>query len=380
MATPAVTASNVTPSGVRWTFEAGEWAAPPVAVDGTTYVVTSSGTERSRTQTIHALDTATGTERWTYERPSDGRISDAVPAVTHQGIYFTSTTAGRTEPDHLVGLTPDGELAGTLEYRNIHGQPLVVDDMGFLATDDGVVAVDLSEWVVRWKSSADSLMGWLSGSDEAIAYPALSDGTLFGVVADASDGESYRLVALDAHTGTRSWETTRIDGDGYLPRNVTVAGDVVFLSGSDALYAFDSGSGETVWTEPITANTGRATGLHPIATAGGIALTKGTTDNGYTAIDISDGTPLWSHRRTTESRPLIAGSNVYGLAAPSSTELRLTVSDLRSGSTQTDVRFPISGVDELTVAAAVVADNTLLVATGVEKSGETKPTGRLYAV
>jgi outer membrane protein assembly factor BamB len=213
------------PTGVpriRWTFRAeGAIEATPLIV-GDLVIASVDGR-------LHALDLATGDERWT------ARIGANIgPPATDGAVVFVEDGGGSVHALH-VG---DGSVAWT---RVVLGAP----------------SVD----------------------------PAVAGGTLYLATRDGA------VEALDASDGSPRWETAL--GASAAPiAGIAVAGDLVLVTTNDQrLVAIRRGDGEESWSVPIDAeDPGMPVAVDGLVWAGvGYDVRSGTLH----AFRLADGTPVW---------------------------------------------------------------------------------------
>jgi outer membrane protein assembly factor BamB len=152
----------------EWTFEEvlGDFEVPPVAADGTVFVVCGDD--------LFALDAETGEQRWEnrdFHRASPAVADGTVYAATDEGLRALDAGTGEQE-----WLLETGE--------RVQSAPAVADETVYVGCDDAtVLAVDADSGEVLW----------VYGTDERVqAGPVVADGAVF--VPDTSFGEN--LLAL----------------------------------------------------------------------------------------------------------------------------------------------------------------------------------------
>jgi outer membrane protein assembly factor BamB len=208
-----------------WTFGVGT----PVAsyanvVAGTVYLETAS----DRTQTVWALDAATGETRWRRSLPTTttGRVSPG-PAVDDGRVYSTATADDRL---HLYAL--DAATGEERWHRSISGRsemsPVAHDGTVFVGNRGGSLhAYDAASGDPRWRAETDAPIR----SNPAVTADAAYVGDALGT-----------LYAVDRATGERAW-TVRTQMVNSTP---AVAGDALYTGGT-ALLCLDRASGERRW-------------------------------------------------------------------------------------------------------------------------------------
>jgi outer membrane protein assembly factor BamB len=134
-------------------------------------------------------------------------------------------------------------------------------------------------------------VAWQTRVGDSLNEIALRDGMAFVV------NESNRLIALDARTGNKLWETD-LNLLNSRQNAVGVDGGRVFaLTGRDdvSVVAFDAKSGRQLWT----ASTGKYKGTrYPVASAGRVYFDAPAADGAMEvrALDAAIGNEAWSYR------------------------------------------------------------------------------------
>jgi outer membrane protein assembly factor BamB len=240
----------------RWTFATGgTYNAAPVAfpaVDGgIVYVGAPTGT-------LFALDAETGTRRWTVT--VGGSLT--TPLLVYDGLVYAGSADGNLYA--FEGKT------GEERWRSATGPitsagPAADGGAIFAASDDGtIVALDLATGAERWRYAAGSKLKTLVATD-GLVYAS----------GDASD-----LIAVDARTGIERW---RFTATGNAPP--AVAGGIVYVSiGDTDVYALDAATGAVVWQI-------RLKGSSSIVVTGSVLY--GVASTGLYALDAATGQQLW---------------------------------------------------------------------------------------
>ena len=173
-----------------WTREIeSKW--PPVVIGDAVFVVASDE--------LHALDAATGAERWRV--PFDHQLTAPLASTA-------SLTASKVE-----GLAPSGA----------EGALLAVADNGL------VIVVAAADGRTVWMRDLGAVSRFMPALDEMRAFVALDDG---------------RLVALRLMDGRVEWEQ-KLEGKLNQP---SVARDRVFVgTNTNLLYALDNANGRLAW-------------------------------------------------------------------------------------------------------------------------------------
>jgi quinohemoprotein ethanol dehydrogenase len=263
----AINTDTVGRLGLAWTYElrSGRGAsATPLVVDGVMYVT-------SAWSIVHALDAATGQERWVYDPEVDRAVGakaccDVVNrgVAVYEGKVFVGVIDGR-----LVALNAsDGSLAWetvTVDQSQpytITGAPRAANGLVYIGNGGAeygvrgyVSAYDAATGALRWRfytvpgdpskgpdhAASDPIMAkaaatwtgewWTLGGGgtvwDAIVYDADFDQLLVGVgngspwnqrLRSPGGGDNWFLssiVALDARTGAYKWHYQTTPGDTW---------------------------------------------------------------------------------------------------------------------------------------------------------------------
>jgi outer membrane protein assembly factor BamB len=272
----------------RWRYAAnGDLMGGTAVIGGVVYVVDDRGA-------IAAVDAATGTEVWRFDtgsapgRPVTPVVADAsVYAV--DGVQLHALDAATGVERWSMALVSGGSAA-------LVGSDLFVSGPGSLSA----VNVGGARGFVRWTFNEPSL------ADVAVDLldPAVSGGSVF-VIEPASrlvEG-SGALVALDAATGAEQWRVTDVDGERFAAAAAAADG-VVYAGGADgSLWAFDAVTGDLRWA----ADTGAEVTSAP-AVADGLVVV-GNDDGDVVAVDVATGAERW---RMTTDDVVVAAPSVTG--------------------------------------------------------------------
>lgn len=201
----------------------------PIAVDGTVYLTSGSQSgPHGEGFTVYALDTETGTERWSASVDYPDFLS--LLGVS-DGTVYTATSDDNLESsgEHLLAFDAK---SGTERWRVEVGDPRGVDVSAgtvVVVTWGGLQVVD-SEGTVRWTTD--------QYSDLAPNAPVLTEDRLLV----ATDDDPSGLSALDPATGDELWSRTaqfvnslRVDQHAY------VGGETVAAYALDGTKQWDSG-------------------------------------------------------------------------------------------------------------------------------------------
>ena len=207
-------------------------APPKLGPDGTIYV-------QSNDSRIHALDSASGLEKWAYGSPSSLEYPNCVPAIGSDGTVYV------TQPFGVAALDPNSGLAKWFYSVGMFGSgsPTISADGTIYAV--GITNPSSSDPKTREivALNPDGTLRWKTvGLPEYMHTPAIgADGTLFSVA-------QSNVIAINGQNGTIKWTTQ--PGTGYANEpEVTPDGTLLLTgAGSNRLYALDSASGLVKWS------------------------------------------------------------------------------------------------------------------------------------
>jgi outer membrane protein assembly factor BamB len=323
---------------VRWQLHLAKvLGTTPAVVDGTVYIGSMSpGTPEGGA--LHAVDAATGIERWRLApTPGDGILSS--PAVvagvavvcTYDGTIVAADAATGEErwryeaaesfygsPAIVDGVVYLGDGSGQFqaldaatgeERWRVSVGAGIVRSLGSAAVVDGTVyCVDLSRraWEPTWLHAWDAATGeerWRFGPDAGVTlsgFPVVADGIIY-----LKTGETL-VYAVDAATGETH---ARFDLGGVVSTDLAVADGVIHAGTEDGtLLALDATTGETRWSLPLVDGAALVDG--PTVADGQLYVndTAGTLH----AVDIAGGAARWSLPVDgARSEPAILGGTVY---------------------------------------------------------------------
>ncbi|WP_431784447.1 PQQ-binding-like beta-propeller repeat protein [Streptomyces chumphonensis] len=257
---PSLPAGERGPRGpaALWRFDAGPVFADLAAAGDTLYV-------GSLDDRLHALDPATGRERWSF--PTEGGVLSR-PAVTSDAAYVVDASGEVYAVDAATGRERWRVGLGSA----VDSSPTVVDGTLYLGCDDDrVYALDTATGETRWSFAT---------GDDVDTAPAVADGTVYVASHD------HRLHALDAETGEEKWTATPGDLGFSSP---VVADGTVYVGGwnSHRVYAFDAATGARRWAYTTEAV------IHATPLLVGGTLYTGSDDGFLYALDAGSGELRW---------------------------------------------------------------------------------------
>lgn len=225
---------DVTSGGRRWSFDAGGPVAELAVADGTLLVVTGTS-ELESAQTLHAIDAATGTERWTAT-PS-GWWLDVVGAADGTVYFGTEDDAIAPDGERFFAVSvADGREEWSAAVGDV-GEGVVTDEAVFVTSAGRLYAYDRADGTTRWERPVTApAFSTLAVSGATVVYASEGDG------GDVSAG----LVGVDAATGTERWRY-----EEWRVTSTAVADGVVYAGGAK-VGAFDPADGSVLWVDDAT--------------------------------------------------------------------------------------------------------------------------------
>jgi eukaryotic-like serine/threonine-protein kinase len=252
----------------RWRAELGAdvGAASPLVVDAGVVVADKAGI-------VHALDPATGTERW--HTATGGPIAGA--AALAGGRVVVATENGLA-----LALDP---ATGSIDWQ----VPLPGGVERSIAATDGLVYCALSGGLLVALRSSDGSLAWEArvATDGLGGTPTIASDVIFAAAGLGSeDRETRGVVALDAATGSERWRFPSMHGeDMHAP---AVLDGRAYIAGKDAtVTALDVATGRVAWTATISGP------VDALPSIWATTLYVATTSGHLLALDTSSGSMLW---------------------------------------------------------------------------------------
>lgn len=257
----------------RWAFDGVKVLTGATVADGSIYVGSGAG--------VHALDAASGQERWTFETPAS---VTAQPAV-HDGTVYVASSAPR-----------EGDLGPVTGPASLHA----------LAAGDGhevwTSAVEAGENPVSPSIAGGRVYVGTWGDGEALVESGPSTPTPEG------QGNGYvHAFGLDA--GETVWTTALDNGVGTAP--AAADGGVYVGMDTGVYHGLDATSGEMRWT--FDAEGGDTNTLAPAVVDGTVYLARRDREGGEIlcrtyALDAAEGSEQWAFEMAGANLPGFAGS------------------------------------------------------------------------
>jgi eukaryotic-like serine/threonine-protein kinase len=216
-----------------WGHESGDfYTSSPTPAGGMILIGGGDGA-------LHALDAATGRERW--RMTTQGRVR-STPAVHGDRVFVGSFDGDVYAAELATGkavwryATAGHALrSGDFGYdrRSVQSSPGVADGLVAVGGRDGILyGIDETTGALRWRY--DYKLVWPIGS------PAMDNGRVY---ATNSDGRCVQ--AVDAKTGAELWRAPTLTN---LFGSASISGDVVYAGDwAGRLYAIDKNTGHELW-------------------------------------------------------------------------------------------------------------------------------------
>lgn len=323
---------------LRWQAQLGKIISTTPAVVGDLVYIGSVSPGTPQGGALHAIDAATGIERWRLATaPGDAIFSS--PAVV-DGIAVAGSYDG-------IVVAADA-ASGSERWRfqagqSIYGSPAIADGTVYIGDIGGhFYALDAASGQERWRVVEGD------GDVRSFGSAALMDATLFCVGLSRREWEDTWLHAWDAASGQERWrfrpeagntlsgvpvavddtvyvatieplvyavdaatgeERARFDLGAISSTDLAVADGVVFAgTETGALHAIETGSGATRWTLQLT----QGVGLIASPTVADGRVYANDAAGILHAVDIATGTAAWAIEvGSLRSSPAIIGGAVY---------------------------------------------------------------------
>lgn len=324
-----------------WRTEIGALASQPV-VDGNAIYVSAerlAGTS-DYSKEVYALDSRDGSVRWKTEIPNTRTISDSL--VLSQGrLYLAASQLCFDSCDAAFLFALDAGSGHILWQQTFSGnvtiQPPIVGDGIVYARlpgyGAGFFALSAADGHQLWQTSADNVL-----VSSGVVY---TDKVIGPLNPQRPDLQQYVVVALDATTGEKRWQTPT----GFFPAVLAIASNEVIVRSEianpqasstdsaylDVLQGLNVADGKQLWRAPQDAYESSVT------SAGGtvyVTLPPSHLNGQHqaAALDAANGSVLW-RQPVGSANPSSAGSGLvdHGFIAPSDTLLCVLSADMLYG-------------------------------------------------
>lgn len=268
----ASTFPGPTTGTVRWhrKLEGAVTAGPVIGQDGTIYAASNGGV-------LHALDPATGTDRWTYDSGhTDGGDLSISPLVLPDRTVLWPTPGAE-----LVALSPTGT---PLWSQPLPGQPT------------SPASVDGHRIYVGDLSGAVSALDVMGAGGHRLVWTVQVGSISYGSVVTDGTGRLYTtadtaLVAIDDHgdVGTMAWRADPHDDITEVSAGLASDGTALLGTNGGREWAYHP-DGRPAWNAPRI-----ITYSSPAVTTSGLAYVGDHTGRVH-VFDIADGAEAATYR------------------------------------------------------------------------------------
>ncbi len=223
-------AYNASTGALEWSTALGA-ASPgaPTAADGYVYVIVAGSA------TLYAVNETSGAIAW--EQSLSG--ASGTPAVTADGVYVAATTSG----------------CFTIDFRPATGEVIWNTSNGTLYCPQGATPTVANQLVYSSNTSAISIFDAETGDNGAGTLSYSLPAAFSGSTAYFLQSPNLEAVNLtdEATSDTVQWT---FSGDNELNTPPIVVNDEYVIAGSSRgdLYAVDTTSGSSVWTQSLGNN------------------------------------------------------------------------------------------------------------------------------
>lgn len=248
----------------QWAFGATDPIQGSPVVAGGIVLAVSGGVGLGDDHSVHALDAATGTGRWTFA-PEEWYLD---VLGTAGGVAYVATYDDAISPSgqKLYALSlSDGAERWSVEVGDNRGG-LVTDETVYVPSTDVVDAVG-TDGSPRWR---------YEGGEYQYRTLAVADDTV-ALVTGSSPGD-WTVHGLDVATGEERWAF-----DDWVAYTTRAVDDRLFVGG-EKIARVDPASGERVWEADQRA------ALYDAPVADGTLYVAGRT---AAALAVDDGTVRW---------------------------------------------------------------------------------------
>lgn len=272
----------------RWEFRVGEkldFSGPSVGED----VVCCVNFDEYN-NVLYGVNAADGSERWSHEL--GGQTLDSPVTVVDGTVYVT----GPFETHAIDVSSGEQEWAVSPGMQAEGSVPAVTSDTVYVSDSAGLRALDRSDGSERWTYDiSDSLS------------PAVDGGRVY---VGGYQGDQWRVVGVDAESGTGEWQATL--GETDVGGSPTLLDGRLFVSAGQ-LHAFDTETGEELWTSPYGAG---GLAINSPVTDGELLYAVNTASDYVAALDPTDGSLQWRFeledpRGGSPEMPALAGDTVF---------------------------------------------------------------------
>jgi len=192
----------------------------------------------SKDNGIHALDAASGQQRWMF------KMDDIVrrPLIVTDGILYVFGTSKDKNDRNLYAIDAQtGEKRWQFSISNGGRIPLLFNEREHVwlpFVKNGVVYIVNDDKTLYAINAQTGLERWRFSTNKDIGYPTFGYGMVF------FGSKDKRVYALDSNSGEKRWEFESGHKNYCCP---IVTDGKLLIGGDDDLYALDSNSGTLLW-------------------------------------------------------------------------------------------------------------------------------------
>ena len=290
------------PLKVDWKINVGgSIVASPIVSNGTVYAVYYDK------GTVFALDDNTGAQKWKFQ--AEGGTIESTPAMSNGSIYVGSDDAYVYKIDTSSG----SMIWRSTVYGGMYSSSLVYNGRVYIGTNGGdFYALDEGTGNHAWslKNVTQSTAAAWDGKIYVGTYGYLDTAkTLAGISSSQSVIEHGVFYALDDTTGAVVWSYDI--GDDYIHSSPSIYNGTVYVAAHNGtLYAFDASTGRVKWKFDL----GYVTDASPSIDSATGTVFIGTFGGHIFALDAGNGSIKWisAYYGPIYASAAVSGKVLYG--------------------------------------------------------------------
>ncbi len=311
--------TNAAPDGPdtlseRWVVRVEARLERPLVADGTVY--TTATTDPPTEARILAFDVDSGESAWKAPLGEESRAR--IAGVVDGRVYVIGRRAGNDDRQRLYAVDEGGSVAWTFDTNWITAVAAAEEVVFVSVLHGSIVALDAVNGrpCTRFHPSEWPGGRWLSDLTP-VGRPAVHDRTVFAPVARYDDDRADdffedQVVAFEAGGGAR-WKSTNLDA--FVVEEVTAVAGTVYVpvthqqerggqAGKASLYALEAGSGTRRWKRQIESGS-----ISTVSARDDVVVV--TASDGMRAFNPRSGSQRW-HNEHLLGPPVIGGDRAYG--------------------------------------------------------------------
>jgi outer membrane protein assembly factor BamB len=219
-------------------------------------------------QSLFALNATTGEKIWDYK--TAGQVNSS-PAVIDGCVYFSSEDDNIYSVDALTGTKIWNY---TVNDHLFYSSPVVVDERVYIGATDNFYCLNALTGIRIWNNSQTGLTAFSSACvANGVVYLSELRGQVFALDAITGEkiwnaskdwdpsspavaggvvyvGDNHKILAFNSSTGTKIWNFTFPDAEGYLASTPAIVNNMIYACAESELYAF--GIPTTSQSPPLT--------------------------------------------------------------------------------------------------------------------------------